>query len=44
MKFYNCVDSLRDIVSSDEELDKVRKELLMSKVSGPCPPFAIVNP
>lgn len=44
VKFYNCIDSLRDLVTSDTELDKIRGSLLTSRVSGQCPPFAIVNP
>ncbi len=44
VKFYNCIDVLSDLVPLDTDLDKIRNTLLTSRVSGPCPPFAIVNP
>lgn len=41
--FFNCSDSLSDLVSGDE-LKRVKKRLLCNKTTGICPPFAIVNP
>jgi len=42
VQFFNINDSLTDIAPGD--LPKIAKTLLTNDVSGPCPPFAIVNP
>ena len=42
--FFNCSDSLNELVSDNDELIKVKMNLLTNKISGVCPPFAIVNP
>jgi septin family protein len=41
VNFFNCEAALLDMLG---DLSQISKKLLTSATSGPCPPFAIVNP